>query len=202
MALRLNKEIVVNYSRRFCDFYVSLRQRIQTGEMGELRLGRCMYTKGALHNGSHFVDLMRYFFGDLRIHSASVPEWLTLAPGDIDPGMDIHFTTGAGASIVMHHIPADNFTVFEMDLCFERARFVFTDGGNTVQEWAIVDGVPFAGYKGLAQTVLHKNAMGDYLLKAAESVVDTVRGNARNISPARESAALLRTFEQLTSKPL
>ena len=200
LAQQLGKVIVVNYSRRFCDFYVLLRQRILDGEFGALRLGRCLYTKGALHNGSHFVDLMRYLFGELRAGSATVPAWLSSSVDEVDPGMDVCFTAPNGASIVMHHIPAENFTVFEMDLCFDNARFVFLDGGNTVQEFAIVTDQPFVGYKGLAQPIVHENAMKDYLLRAAENVAGEVRGTAFNLSPASESAALLATFDSLTRK--
>ena len=197
LAKRSGKVLVVNYSRRFCDFYVTLRQRIQAGEFGELRLARNLYTKGARHNGSHFIDLMHCLFGPLRLHSAARPAWLRQDVRDNDPGLDIKLTTTSGATVEMNHLPADQYTVFELDLCFDMARFIFTDGGDTVQEFDMVKDQPFAGYTSLLLKAQHQNTTRDYLLRAAEHVVAILRDGLPNISPASDSVAMLREYESL-----
>ena len=198
MAHRLGKVIVVNYSRRFCDFYITLRNRIQAGEFGALRLARNVYTKGVLHNGSHFVDLMHFFFGPLRPQSVSKPAWCQAA-ADGDPGLDLLLASAEGATVVMNHLPSSQFTVFEMDFCFERARFVFTEGGNTVREFGLVKDLPFAGYTSLEEIAVHRNVMRDYLLRATENVVAVLMNDAPNLSPASESVALLQEFGQVAA---
>lgn len=195
LAQRMGKFIMVNYSRRFCDFYVALRERIRSGEFGTLRLARNVYTKGARHNGSHFIDLMRFFFGPLQPKSATMPSWLGPDGHDHDPGLDVRLVTRDGACVVMHNLPPNNYTVFEMDLCFEKARFIFTEGGDTVQEFALVKDQPFAGYTSLTQTAIHQHTLRDYLLRAAENVVAVLRHNAPCLSPASESVVMLQNYE-------
>lgn len=197
LATRLGKVLVVNYSRRFCGFYVALRQRIKAGEFGELKLARNLYTKGARHNGSHFVDLMQSLFGPLQPLSATLPSWLERDARNVDPGLDIHLVTAGGATVVMNHLPADQYTVFELDLCFDSARFIFTDGGDTVQEFGMVKDLPFAGYTSLALKAVHQNAMRDYLLRAAEHVVDIIDKGVPNLSPAADSVTMLTRYESL-----
>ena len=118
---------------------------------------------------------------------------------ECDPGLDASFKTASGASVVMHHLPASQFTVFEMDLCFERARFICTDGGDTVQEFTLVKDKPFAGYTSLELSATHSNVLRDYLLHAAQSVTDILQSGAENRSPAEDSSALLRSYDHLST---
>lgn len=199
LARQHGKTLVVNYSRRFCPFYDSLRRRVQSGEFGALRLARNLYTKGARHNGSHFLDLMRFLAGPFQPVGASLPKWLSHDPRDSDPGLDVQLTAPGGASIVMHHVPANQFTVFEMDLCFERARFVCTEGGDSVLEFGLAADVPFAGYTSLAIVADHRHVMRDYLLHAAQHVVAVLRDGVTNVSPASESVALMRDYAKIAA---
>lgn len=192
----LGKVLVVNYSRRFCPFYAELGQRIHSDEFGPLRLARNVYTKGVRHNGSHFIDLMNFLMGSLSPAGARRPAWLQGDPLDPDPGLDLWLTSPDGASVVMNHLPGSQFTIFEFDLCFERARFTFTEGGDTVHEYVRTADVPFAGYTSLTHAAVHEHVMRDYVLHAANHVVEVLNGGT-NVSPGRASVQLMGCYQEI-----
>lgn len=199
LAKQHGKHLVVNYSRRFCPFYIEFRQRFQSGEFGRLRLARNLYTKGIRHNGSHFLDLMRWWFGDIHPRSASRPRWLVPNPNDTDPGVDADFEGCDEALIAMNHLSSEDFTAFEFDLCFERARFTFVNGGDQVEEFAIQHDTPFVGYTSLQPEKTHLGAMRDYLLHAAQHLVDILLHGSQNVSPAEDSVATSECFDKLST---
>lgn len=61
--------ILVNYPRRFERDVQEIRAAIARGAFGNIVSGRAIYSKGTVHNGSHVIDLCRYFFGELKSFS-------------------------------------------------------------------------------------------------------------------------------------
>ena len=63
---RKNIPVAVNYTRRFAKGIVSLRNDIREENFGKPLRGVGYYGKGILHNGSHMVDLLNFFFGNVQ----------------------------------------------------------------------------------------------------------------------------------------
>jgi myo-inositol 2-dehydrogenase/D-chiro-inositol 1-dehydrogenase len=57
--------LAVNYTRRYAPGCRDAREAIRAGELGSVHRAVFTYTKGFLENGSHMVDLARWWFGDL-----------------------------------------------------------------------------------------------------------------------------------------
>ncbi|MCH7792614.1 MAG: Gfo/Idh/MocA family oxidoreductase, partial [Planctomycetes bacterium] len=77
--------LLVNYSRRFDAAYQTLRCQIQKGCLGSIQAVSGYYGKGLLHNGSHWLDLLRFMFGEVRWVIGKPTDW---AFGD-DPTCDV-----------------------------------------------------------------------------------------------------------------
>lgn len=56
--------LAVNYIRRTIPEFRALQSEIQNGDWGTLQKGIVFYTKGLLNSASHWIDLMRFFFGE------------------------------------------------------------------------------------------------------------------------------------------
>jgi predicted dehydrogenase len=77
LAKRRGITLVVNYTRRFSPSHRQAQRRIAAGEIGEVLAVTGLYTKGLLHNGTHWFDLARWLVGDI----VRVQAW----PGAGDP---------------------------------------------------------------------------------------------------------------------
>jgi predicted dehydrogenase len=198
LAGQLNKTLVVNYIRRFCPVYQDVRARISTGEFGPLRLAQVLYTKGLRHNGSHALDLMQYWFGRVSSLRGEVPAWA--ANDTADPEMDVTFDLDRGGKGVLHCLPSQDYTVFEADLCFEKARLAFTESGDVVEIHTPRSGYPFAGYRSLVRESRQDGCLRDYLLHAVRHTVAVMDGKAKNLSSAESSIALLEQLDLMERK--
>jgi predicted dehydrogenase len=56
--------IQVNYSRRFIKEFGQLKEKIDNNKFGKTRKIVIHYNGGLYHNGSHFIDLLFYLFGE------------------------------------------------------------------------------------------------------------------------------------------
>ncbi|MEI6153744.1 MAG: Gfo/Idh/MocA family oxidoreductase [Deltaproteobacteria bacterium] len=57
--------LVVNYMRRFEPGSIEIRRMIQNEELGDIFKGHGWYSKGLINNGSHFIDLLRFWLGEV-----------------------------------------------------------------------------------------------------------------------------------------
>jgi predicted dehydrogenase len=64
LAAERGSVLAVNYIRRFDPGVLEMRRALQEGVLGDVVKGTAWYTKGLRHNGSHFVDLLRFWLGE------------------------------------------------------------------------------------------------------------------------------------------
>lgn len=168
LARQRNIILAVNYSRRYSAELTRLRDGLNSGQLGELRVVRGLYTKGTLHNGTHWYDLLRFLAGEVeavrgtdRLHE----------PGP-DPTLDVTLTCQSGAVAELHACSPDDFTVFEMDLIGTRGRVQLTESCDMLERYEVIDGVPYAGYRSLVLAEQVSGTLQNVLLHAVEDVVD------------------------------
>ena len=58
-----NGILAVNYSRRYIESYNRLRGSLQSGLIGQIQNLSGYFTKGTIHNGTHWFDLARFLLG-------------------------------------------------------------------------------------------------------------------------------------------
>jgi predicted dehydrogenase len=117
--------VLVNHSRRFDANHQRIAAQIRAGGFGKLISGRCDYYGGWLHNGTHLVDTLRMFVGELRIGHASVGA--QGKPGD--PCLDVRLFAG-DAPIDVFGFDERHYQLFEIDLRFSEGRIVARNFGE------------------------------------------------------------------------
>ena len=55
----------VNYTRRYVASHVEAQRRVAAGAIGQIVAVQGLYTKGIIHNGSHWFDLACWFVGEI-----------------------------------------------------------------------------------------------------------------------------------------
>lgn len=159
--------LAVNYSRRYAASHVQLRSFLLEGGIGEVRLVRGLYTKGTLHNGSHFFDLFRFLVSEVtRVEARD-----RLQEGGADPTLDVELHGEGGVVAQLAACSSSDFTIFEMELLGTRGRIRITESGNVIEHYEVVDGHPFAGYRGLVLKNRTTDGLRDVVLYAVEDVV-------------------------------
>lgn len=142
--------LAVNYMRRCSPALQRLARQIQSGHYGELQNAVVRYTKGLFHNGSHMLDLMLWFFGELRvcfIRSKAIHDF-----SKKDPTIDAVLETQDSAPVYLCGLDSRHFTAFEVDLSFTEGRVVATDLVTRITRYEIDQSATFANQHLLVQT--------------------------------------------------
>lgn len=199
LADAVGTNIVVNYSRRFSAAFRRVRDELAAGEHGRPLLAVAVYGKGLRHNGTHALDLIRFWFGEPASVDATDAVWGP--PGDPTIGARLLFDGGLRARVDV--FDERIATVFQLELLTERSLIRFWDGGRSWEFKELVD-ADAPGYRAYRPTdratrdPLFLEPMTDCLRNAVDNVVDVIDGRAAPACTALDGVAVLRWAERIS----
>ena len=140
--------LFVNYMRRSDPGVVEIRRRLESGAIATPVKGVAWYSKGFLHNGSHFFNLLEYWLGPMQ--GATVLDRGRLWDGyDPEPDVQVRFADG---TIVFLAAREEAFSHYAVELLSTSGQLRYEQGGERI-EWRSSGPDPhFAGYTILQQT--------------------------------------------------
>jgi predicted dehydrogenase len=159
--------LAVNYSRRYAPSHIRLKEFLSSGGIGEIQTVSGFYTKGLLHNGTHWFDLARFLVGEVvRVWGVDVRK-----ENSLDPTLDAFLDFECGASAYLHGCDKTAFSLFEMDLIGTNGRVRVIESGQTIEFFTVVDDSRFTGYKSLMEKNKISDGLHNELLYVVEDVV-------------------------------
>ena len=121
----LTNKVLVNYIRRCNPFFVKLRNRIQSNEFGEIKKINLLYSDALINMGSHFIDLVNYFFSfNFKVISKS--NFVPLAHQDFLADAELV------SSEIKFSIQASNENKFELTMVFEKLNVQILNSGSRI----------------------------------------------------------------------
>jgi predicted dehydrogenase len=138
--------LLINYIRRFEPGGAALKAAIQRREFGDLYKGVVWYSKGIIHNGSHYLDFLRFLLGE-------VSGLQVLAPGrewdghDPEPDVCLHF---GGIPIYVLAAREECFSAGSIELIGTGGHIHYRDGGARVDVRRTQPDPTYPGYLTLA----------------------------------------------------
>ncbi|MAS82680.1 MAG: hypothetical protein CMF45_08325 [Legionellales bacterium] len=165
-----NKNILlaVNYSRRWDNHITNLKSEINKNLRGKLRSIVGYYNKGILNNGSHLIDLITFLIGDISIKSVSSVDQHNSAS---DPDVCVVFEGLKSIPIIL--VPgaqANDFSIFEMHMTFEKGMLTMHDSGLLWSERKVSDSNTFRNYKVLDELEFKKGGYQQVMLNAVDNI--------------------------------
>jgi predicted dehydrogenase len=173
-----NVPVQVNFSRRFVPEYQALAEDIP--EYGAFLTGSGLYGKGLIHNGLHAVDLLRFLVGD--ISSVETTDELFDYYED-DSTKSVLLTFKHGGKFHLLGLDCRSYTLFELDLCFEKARIRISDSGSLIQVYKPTHSLEYAGYMYLSLQYELRPDLGCALPNLYQNVYEYLTQGKKLISP-------------------
>jgi len=125
--------LYVNYMRRSDCGVVEVKARLDRGEIGTPVKGVVWYSKGFLHNGSHFFNLLEYWLGAAQ-EGQVLTRGRTLGTTDAEPDVAVKFPLG---SVVFLAAREECFSHYTVELLGPTGRLRYEQGGRQI-EWQTV----------------------------------------------------------------
>jgi predicted dehydrogenase len=192
LAKRRGVTLVVNYTRRFSPGHAEAQRRIAAGEIGAVVALTGMYTKGLLHNATHWFDLARWLVGDIvRVQAWPGPGH----PTGSDPTCHVRVTFQHGQTGFLLGLDEQRFTVFEMDCIGTAGRLRITDSGMRLTWSTVGDSPHYSGYRTLGPGVESAGGFRDAALRLIEDAVAAQRAGIRPLCSGEDALAALAVAE-------
>lgn len=185
--------LFVNYIRRADPGVMDVRERITRGEIASPVKSVVWYSKGLLHNGSHFLDLMTFWFGPAS-------EWAIVAPGeprgetDAEPDFRLEFDAG---SAIFCAAREENFSHYTVEVVAANGRLRYEQTGAI--QWQAAGPHPtLANYRRLAeQGSAIADDMNRYQYRVAEQISRALQGKPHSLCDGETGAANIRLLHSL-----
>lgn len=168
--------ILVNYSRRFCQSFYNLARKIKNNEFGAYQCGNAFYTKGFIHNGSHMMDLLFLLLGKI-VKCDVFNSFYDFYDDDATKSAILSFENGK--KLTLNGCDCKNFTIFECDLVFEKARIRMLDSGFWIEIYDIRDDENFKGYKRLDLGQKYKTDLDFAMKNAVDNIVSYLQNGEK-----------------------
>lgn len=134
--------LFVNYMRRSDRGVVEIMHRLDKGIIGTPAAGVVWYSKGLFNNGSHFLNLMEYWLGDVA--GFRVVESGRMWDG-VDPEPDLMLSFERGR-VVFLAAREENFSHYTAELVVPNGRLRYEQGGETILWQGVIKDAACDGY--------------------------------------------------------
>ncbi len=167
--------ILINYSRCFSKSFQELANRIKSKEFGSYENGFGFYGKGFIHNGSHLINLLNLLIGKIEKidFKNEINDYF-----ENDTSKEAFITFKNGKQFTMIPANCNNFTIFEFDIIFEKARIRMVNSGFELEIYKVQDSEKYTGYKNLILSEKITTDLDFAMSNAVQNIVDYLNGNA------------------------
>jgi predicted dehydrogenase len=165
--------LAVEYTRRYAANMRALKSFIAAGELGRVQAISGWYTKGTLHNGTHWFDLVRFLVDEVTWVAALN----AMGEADPDPTLDVTLGLKNGVMATLRTCDERSFTLFEMDIVGTLGRVQLLDGGCNIVLSRVAPSPRYSGYFELQAVRSDFGERRDLLLHAVEDLVGAIRNS-------------------------
>ncbi|MBI5147718.1 MAG: Gfo/Idh/MocA family oxidoreductase [Parcubacteria group bacterium] len=189
--------LFVNHIRRFEPLLGEWQKRLADGVIGEIQQATGYYSIGLYHMGTHLVDFLRFYLGDvewvagwnnLRAHAA--------VPGDWCVDGILGFKSGAHVAIQSTNVK--DYSMFEVRVLGRKGELFIRDLGRTVELTPAAESKQYAGFFELdpERRETHHGREQSFFVGLVENVVASLDGTEAPKSTGRDG---LRVIEVLAA---
>jgi predicted dehydrogenase len=188
-----NVKLLVNYIRRADPAVKKIKALIGKGKIETPVRGVCVYSKGILHNGSHFVDLMSYWLGFPK-SAVLIKKVSALAHGDAIADLRVEFQRGVVTFICNVH---EHLNIHYVDLIARNGILNYDNGGRQIR-WKELGNMLTSGDRS-RRTVnpgqLIRSDSDRYQLNVLQEIVNAARGGITELTSGEEALHTIKIIE-------
>ncbi len=183
--------LYVNYIRRSEPGAMEVKRRIDSGEIVGPIKGVAWYSKGFLHNGSHFFNLLQYWLGDTKGYDL-LELGRALSGDDAEPDVRVVFEKG---DIVFLAAKDENYSHNTIELIAANGRLRYEYGGRRI-EWSPAGADKnLKGYTFLVESPeVIPSKLNHYQWHVAEQLASALNGGQAHLCDGNQA---LRTLEEM-----
>jgi predicted dehydrogenase len=193
LCQELDVLLFVNYMRRADPGVIEVKERLDDLRIGLPFKSVVWYSKGLLHNGSHFCDLLTFWFGMPR-------KWQIIDPGkslgekDGEPDFSLTFDNGTA---IFCAAKEENYSHYTLELVVPNGRLRYEQGGAIT--WQAAGSLPASNNHKYLQSPGEKilSDMNRYQHHVATQISLALQKKTNTLCNGATGAATIRLLQEL-----
>lgn len=189
--------LYVNYMRRSDPGAIKVKGMFDSGMIQTPVKGVSWYSKGLIHNGSHFFNLLEFWLGSMK-SSDLIERGRKWGEDDYEPDVRVKFERG---TVIFLAAWEENFSHYAVELLSPSGRIRYEQEGSMIQWQHIEDNSVFKGYRGLSlQLDEISSGMSFSQLNVVEQLAKVLNGKEANICSGKEALETLSSIQTIIEK--
>jgi predicted dehydrogenase len=190
-------KLFVNYMRRADPGVMEIKARIGSGKIAEPINGVVWYSKGFLHNGSHFFNLLEFWLGSF-IRAKILNAGRLWHNQDPEPDVQVEFEQG---KVVFLAAWEEAFSHYTIELLSPSGRLRYDQGGKSITWQSTHSNSSIAGQE-ILQTFPETVANGliRYQWHVADQLANALADKPHTLSTGRQSLVTLEAMHQIINQ--
>jgi predicted dehydrogenase len=187
-------KLFVNYMRRADPGAIEVKKRIESGEIAAPIKGVVWYSKGFLHNGSHFFNLLEFWLGGF-LNAKVLDSGRLWDNQDPEPDVRVEFERG---TLVFLAAWEEAFSHYTIELLSRSGRLRYEQGGESIAWQSTYADPLFAGYEILRPAPeIIANGMSRYQWHVVDQLANAVEDKPHTLCTGREALVTLEAMHQI-----
>jgi len=190
-------KLFVNYMRRADPGAIEIKKRIESAAISAPIKGNAWYSKGFLHNGSHFFNLLEFWLGAF-VQAKVLDTGRLWDNKDPEPDVQVEFERG---KVVFQAAWEEAFSHYTIELLSPSGRLRYEQGGEYIAWQPAYADPNFSGYQ-ILQSIpeVIPNGMNRYQYHVAEQLADALVDKPNTLCTGREALATLEAMQQIINQ--
>ncbi len=126
--------VSVNYFRRWNTTLADIVSKVKKNAFGKGAFATVHYNKGLLLNGSHFIDLMCWMWGE----PVSVEFIKTVVDDSVDPAVDFRLEFKENVTVYFLNVPTISYNFAQIDILFDKKRMTIGQRGQQLSTYPMI----------------------------------------------------------------
>lgn len=190
-------QLYVNYMRISEPGVNEVKRRLQANEIMQPLRGIVWYSKGFLHNGSHFFNLIEYWLGSV-IDSHLIQPGRDFPEGDAEPDVQVRFEFG---DVVFMAVQEGNFSHYAVELVAQNGRLRYENGGRRIVWQPATRSEDIKGYIFISEhTELVPSELNRYQWYVVEELSKSLNGKEVALCSGKQALHTLEHMQLILGK--
>jgi len=188
--------LFVNYMRRVDSGVATIKKMLDEGAIAAPIKGVAWYSKGFLHNGSHFFNLLEYWLGAFQssniIHAGR--KW-----DDHDPEPDVLVRFKRG-DVVFRSAWEEAYSHYTIELLSHSGRLRYEQGGCEILWQSTTADPQVAGYRVLAESQIVPHSMDRIQWHVADHLARHLSGEPHSLCTGEQALESLDAMHRIINQ--